>query len=317
MNEGWATTMDAPADFAELCKLGRRALRDRKPRQAIDYFEQALKLDDENADLHENLATAHFMSGGYESAINHFQRVQKLDPRRHATLVNLGAVYNRQGDYKKAIEILRRCVQVEKKSAEAYYNLGIAYRKLKQPALAVPAYKEAIRINPKMVEAYQNLGNAFMDMNNNQQAMLQFKKALELDPNFEKAKKGLVEAEEAVAAGKKAISPFGRLVSDEDLAIASAATAPARNLTEPERIADRQAVRDINASLRMEAQEFFRLLQTDLDSAVKFTVRSLQEGSELFTAQESLKLAAEEFHTARRRVESVIKELRDHEATMR
>lgn len=309
--------MDAPADFADLVKLGRKALRDRKIAQAVEYFEQARQLDDENADLHESLGTAHFMAGSYDSAIEHFQRVQKLDPRRSGTLINLGAVYNRMGDYKKAIEMLRRCVQVDKKSAEAYYNLGIAYRKLKQPALAVPAYKEAIRINPKMTEAYQNLANAFMDMNNNQQAMINFKKALELDPTFEKAKRGLAEAEQAANAGKKAISPFGRLVSDEDLAIASANAAPMRNLTEPERIADRQAVRDINASLRLEMQELNRQLQEELDTSVKFAVRALLEGVELFTAQESLKHAATEFQTARRRVASVIKQLHDHEATMR
>jgi tetratricopeptide (TPR) repeat protein len=309
--------MEAPSDFAELCKLGRKSLRGGNCKQAIEHLEKARELDDENADLHESLATAHFMAGAYESAINHFQRVQKLDPRRHGTLVNLGAVYNRMGEFHKAIEVLRRCVQIEKKSAEAYYNLGIAYRKLKQPALAVPAYREALRINPKMTEAYQNLGNAFLDMNNYQQAVINFKKALELDPNFEKAKRGLSEAEQSAAAGKKAISPFGRLVSDNDMAIASVATVPARKLSEPERIADRQAVRDINASLRVEAQSFFKELSEQLDPAIKFAVRSLLEGSEMFTAQESLKHATEEFRTARRRVESVVKQLREHEATMR
>jgi tetratricopeptide (TPR) repeat protein len=208
-------------------------------------------------------------------------------------------------------------VSVDKKCAEAYYNIGIAYRKLKQPALAVPAYKEAIRLNPSMADAYLNLGNAYAEMNNLQQAMIHFKRALEIDPDFEKAKRGLAEAEAAAMAGKKAISPFGRLVSDQDLAAASAATVPARNLSEPERIADRQALRDIHSSLKSEMQGLYQLVQDELDPAVKMAVRALQENSELFSAQETLKHAADEFRTSRKRVESVIKDLREHEAEMR
>ena len=309
--------MDAPVDFEGLCKLGRRALRQRKAKEALQFFEQARLINDSNADVHESLGTAHFIAGTYDEAIKHFQLVQRIEPRRSSAFVNLGATYNRKGEYQKAIEVLRRCVSVDKKCSEAYYNIGIAYRKLKQPALAVPAYKEAIRLNPQMADAYLNLGNAYAEMNNLQQAIIHFKRALEIDPEFEKAKRGLADAEAAALAGKNAISPFGRLVSDQDLAAASTAAVRVRNLSEAERIGDRTALQEIHSSLKLEMQGLYQLVQDELDPAIKMAVRALSESSEMFSAQETLKQAADEFRASRKRVDSVIKNLREHEEKMR
>src|SRR6266576_2790610 len=128
--------------FEDLCQTAREHLKAGRLEEAIASFKEARQINDLDAELHDGLATAHFLRQDYEAAVLHFERVTRLDPRRGASWINLGAVYNRMGNYQKSAEVLRRAVQIEKKSAIGFYNLGIAYKHLTQWNMAVPAYRE-------------------------------------------------------------------------------------------------------------------------------------------------------------------------------
>jgi tetratricopeptide (TPR) repeat protein len=253
--------------FEDLCLKGRQHLKAGRHDEAIAAFEEARRSNDLDADLHDGLATAYFLRKDYEAAALHFERVTRLDARRGPSWINLGAVYNRKGDYQKAAEVLRRAVQIEKKSSVAYYNLGIAYKHLKQWALAVPAYREAIRLDPKMADAYLNLGNVYTAMNNFAQAASNYKKALDLNPNLERARVGLERAETELNASKNARSPFGRLVKAEPAPTAAPAAA-ARELSEEERISDRQGLHGLIGQLESELAEVLEALSKNLEPAV-------------------------------------------------
>src|SRR5579863_751907 len=202
--------MTNAVSFEDLCLTGRQHLKAGRLDDSIAAFQAARQINDLDPELHESLATAHFLKQDYDAAALHFERVTRLDPRRGATWINLGAVYNRMGDYQKAAEVLRRAVQIEKKSGIAYYNLGIAYKHLKQWNLAVPAYREAIRLEPRMADAYLNLANVYTAMKNFVQAASNYKKALDLNPDLERARRGYERAEAELNASKNARSPFGR-----------------------------------------------------------------------------------------------------------
>src|SRR5579872_1707715 len=227
--------MTNAVSFEDLCLTGRQHLKAGRLDDAIAAFQAARQINDLDPELHDGLATAHFLKQEYDAAAMHFERVTRLDARRGASWVNLGAVYNRMGNYQKAAEVLRRAVQIEKKSSIAYYNLGIAYKHLKQWALAVPAYREAIRLEPKMADAYLNLGNVYTAMNNFAQAASNYKKALDINPNLERARRGLERAESEVNASRSARSPFGRLVAADKAPPAHGPVSAARELTDQER----------------------------------------------------------------------------------
>src|SRR5258708_1249364 len=207
--------MTNSVSFEDLCQTGRDNLKAGRLQEALTAFEEARQINDLDPDVHEGLATAHFMLQAYEPAARHFERVTRLDPRRGASWINLGAVYNRMGIYQKAAEVLRRAVQIEKKSSVGFYNLGIAYKQLKQWTLAIPAYREAIRLEPRMADAYLNLGNVYSQMKNFGQAVAHFRKALEIEPGLERALRGLEKAEAALAAARPAPNPFARLVNPD------------------------------------------------------------------------------------------------------
>ncbi|SFH60237.1 tetratricopeptide repeat protein [Planctomicrobium piriforme] len=233
--------MTSPAPSADaLCGQARACLKQRDVAAAVAYYEQAIALDPHHIAAHEGLAAVCFAKKDNDRAVELFKRVVALDPRRNEANVNLGAAYNRRGDYLEAIKTLRHALARDRLCAAAYYNLGFAQRGAKQLSMAVSAFKEAIRLDPSMWEAYVNLGQLLLEMKNPSQALLNFERALQLRPDSTRARTGATEARNRIDAGKKAISPFGRLVDLKEVEKKAAQVeATTRTLTAEERFQER------------------------------------------------------------------------------
>jgi tetratricopeptide (TPR) repeat protein len=315
---------NSPA-FEELCQTGRDKLKAGQLPDALRAFQQARQLNDLDADVHEGLATIHFMLKDFESAVRHFERVTRLDPRRGVAWINLGAAYNRMGNHQTAAEVLRRAVQIEKKSAIGYYNLGIAYKHLKQWNLAVPAYREALRLEPRMADGHLNLANVYSEINNFPQAITHYKKALELQPGLDRATRGLERAQERLEARKREISPFGRLVNTDAAAGAGSPASPTcRALTEKEREADRRKVHGLLTKAEAELQEMLAALMDELDPAVRTLNKMLTQALSPHGVSITKTEALESFLEARTKYmprltqfQETIRQLRDHEASFK
>lgn len=308
--------------FEDLRQTGRGHLKAGRLDDALAAFAEAERINELDADIHEGLATAHYLKNNYDAAIQHFERVTRLDPRRGAAWVNLGAVYNRVANYQKAAEVLRRAVQIEKKSSAGYYNLGIAYKHLKQWAMAVPAYREAIRLDPKMADAYLNLGNVYVAMNNFAQAASHYKKALDLKPGLERARRGLEKAEAELEVAKNKSSPFGRLV-DADKVPTGSTSAPAefRELTTEERELDRRTLHELLTRLDSEYNELHVTLEEQLGPAVRTLNKMLTQALSPHGVSITKSEALDQFIDARTQYaprlvsfQKTLQQLRDHEA---
>ena len=263
-----------------LAKAAKRCVRQRDTKRAIELFKQALKIDADRADVHEGVAAAYYQQQDYEKAIEHFTMVSRLKPAVGKAQVNIGAVYNRIGQYGKAVDSLRRGIRMEIRCSRGFYNLGIAYRGLNQLSMAVSAYREAIRLDSQMAEAHTNLANVFVEMGNHQQAILHYKQALEAQPNFKRAERGLAEAERAREQASQAVSPFGRLVDEAQLRAHAASPSASRELTEQERLEDRQNIRSQMVEAKVESSQLIKHLREQLVPSVQALARGVAEGDE-------------------------------------
>ena len=309
------------ADLESLCKEGRQLFRQGKHAAAIKVFEQALKANPDQADVHDAIATAYFVVKQYDKAVEHFTRVTQLRPMDAKAYINLGAVFNRQEEFQKAADILKRAVSRDGKAVEAYYNLGIAYRGVKQPAMAINSYKEAIKLNPRMLDAMQNLGNTYLEMNNSKAAIEQYKKALAINPDFERAKRGLARAEHAANAAKENFSPFGRLV-DQNAGRQVKSDLKLKRITPAERIADRQAVRRLMIEYQGIAQQLHEHLRdqaledlTQLNRGVQLTQGEVHKS--VFSTNERFQTCFQKFQELQSEMQRLRKNLASHEASMK
>lgn len=278
--------------------------------------------DSDDSELLNLLGMAYVRVEDYELAIETFERLHRLEPRKATSLINLGGIFNRCGDHAKAVEVLRKAIVIDRKSAEAYYNLGIAHRNLKQFNLAVPAYREAIRLSPSMPEAYFNLGNTYIEMGSPSQALSQFRRAVQLRPDFERAIRALSLTEEQIQANKVAANPFGRLVTDEQLAQSTVLNEENfKDLNDEEREIDRSSIARLCRHFRGDVRRILDCLKGELEPLVRQLGRDLtQQGGDLRSTGETFQRyrdAVRRFVPTVDQIRGTGVQLRDHELRMK
>ncbi|MGH7129538.1 MAG: tetratricopeptide repeat protein, partial [Planctomycetaceae bacterium] len=170
---------------------------------------------------------------------------------------------------------------------------------------------------PQMVEAYVNLANVYRDMGNTRQAIEHYRRALELDPSFERAQRGLAEAQDANDQAEKALSPFGRLVEDPATTTAKDEVHVVRELSDRERLEDRQAIATIGRQVEQTAKTFLSQLQRDLAPTLFALDRAVAQANispgHLITAHEQFQGAVNRSVELRKKLKRRILELRGHE----
>ena len=116
-----------------------------KNNEAIDAYNQAIRLNKNFSEAYNNLA-------------NIQKKINKIED----------AIIN----YKKAIE-------KKKDNLEAYYNLANLFKSEKNYIESIYNYKKVIEINENFVEAYNNIGTIYSILGNFNDSRKYFKKAIE------------------------------------------------------------------------------------------------------------------------------------------
>ena len=166
--------------IAALAK-GKEHYRNDEDTQALEAFQQAIKLNPEFAEAHFRLGLSYDALGQEQEA---------------------------QASYKKAVEAYKKYFATDEneKDAEAHYNLGQTYAGLHLYSEAVREYRQATRLKPDDAAIHYDLGLALMRLAQYDEASAAFSKSLELDPQNYRAEDSLAEAKEGVdriRSGKK------------------------------------------------------------------------------------------------------------------
>lgn len=158
-----------------------------KYKEAAEAFEQACKLEPNNADAFYQLGQAYRNSEQLPAAIKAYQQALKLKPKWFEALYGLGVAYGMAGSPKDAVIYLKESIALQADSAGAFYNLGVAYSDLGQNAEAAEAFKKATQLNPKDADNFFNLGVAYQNLNRLKEAEDALAHALLLKPEDQQA----------------------------------------------------------------------------------------------------------------------------------
>jgi tetratricopeptide (TPR) repeat protein/predicted Ser/Thr protein kinase len=157
-----------------------------KTDEAIGEMREAVRLDPENGQTHQNLARALWVGkGDFAAAIPEFERAIELNPESGYSYLQLGLLLAWEGKYERAIEICKRAVELQDQYISgnaglqvvgANARLGYVYylqgryeealrqyeRGLAFVASSDHALKErtAIEVNMKLGAAYHRMGQA-------------------------------------------------------------------------------------------------------------------------------------------------------------
>ena len=97
------------------------------PRKAIEYLNNAIKLQPNNAETYTKRGAAYFNLGQCHGAIENYSKAISLKQDYTFAYNDRGAAYIGLGQYKQAIEDFNKAISLKPDYASAYNNRGAAY----------------------------------------------------------------------------------------------------------------------------------------------------------------------------------------------
>jgi len=95
--------------------------------------------------------------GKFEDAIVFFNEAVELAPNDADLYYELGYVYEASGNFRKALDSYEKSIELDDSNAEVFYNLGNIYYRLGLNTKASESFTRAVGINPKHKAAWYNL----------------------------------------------------------------------------------------------------------------------------------------------------------------
>jgi len=123
----------------------------------------------------------------YQEATQVYQQAARLDGDNARIFSGLGYLEARQGNYKAAAWAYRRAINLNPNNAEFYYALGHTLAKIQDYSAATTAYYRSTELDPKKVPAYLGLGAVLLRQNDRAGAIAIYEKLLEIEPNHPEA----------------------------------------------------------------------------------------------------------------------------------
>ena len=180
--------------------------------EAIEHFQEALRLKPDYVWAHNNLGLALVNLRKTEEAFKHFREALRLKPDSAETHNNLGTALAAVGRTQEAIEHYDRALRLKPDYAKAHNNLGVALAGLRNTSQAIEHYRQAVRLYPEFAEAHYNLANVLAAVGATNEAIEHYHRALRLKRDYAKAQEKLAHVLTAVGKTDEAIDSYNQLL---------------------------------------------------------------------------------------------------------
>ncbi|MFS4470443.1 tetratricopeptide repeat protein [Chryseobacterium sp. T20] len=108
----------------------------------------------------------------WKEAIQNYEQAVKIDPKFIYAWDNLGITYRRIGEYDKALNAYKQSLAVDPKGKMPLQNIAIAYIYKKEYQKAIEAYNDFDKVYPNDPEVYYGIGQIyFAHLKNNEKGL--------------------------------------------------------------------------------------------------------------------------------------------------
>jgi tetratricopeptide (TPR) repeat protein/peroxiredoxin len=182
---------DDPWNAEALYGLGSVYLQQQQAGQARASFERAVKLRSSYPDTlpnaWNNLGLLATREARTADAIQCFQEALRLSPDHLIALDNLGNAYRERKQWEDARKTLEHAVEVGPEDPEANYSLGMVYAQLNDSQRAYNYLERALELRPAYPEALNNLGVLYLRTQRRDAAVASFEKCIRVAPGFDQS----------------------------------------------------------------------------------------------------------------------------------
>lgn len=191
---GMSTNLSDADKAGLLVNRGSKLVAEGQPAEAVVLFEQAMKINPDDEDVHFNLAIALTRLGKVEAARKEYLEALRLFPDYADAHNNLGNLLASQGNFPEALQHFNAALKAAPDSASAHNNLGSVLARQGNVSVAIEHFLEATRLQTNYVEARFNLGSAYLENGKTALAIEQFNDVLREQPDFRPAQTALERA---------------------------------------------------------------------------------------------------------------------------
>jgi tetratricopeptide (TPR) repeat protein len=147
-----------PKSVSIFSNLANALLANDKPEEAIHYINEGLENaeDKDKVQLLLLLGNYYHRAGEFEKAIENFDQAHELDENNAHILNNQAAVLLDQDKFEEAVQKLDMALDLEPEMMEAYFNRGIANEMLRKVEEACSDWEQAFILGSEKAEEYLN-----------------------------------------------------------------------------------------------------------------------------------------------------------------
>lgn len=164
--------------YDEMSEDNKENLESENTKNAINYYNEVLRIDENNFWANINLGSIYERNDKNEEALKYFLKAYNDGKSQTKDMVcyNLGVAYYKLKQYDKSLKYYNEELEREKPFPSTYYNLGILYKEgYSDYAKAKYFYLKALEKNQEDYNVWYNLGCVHALENNHKEAFECFK----------------------------------------------------------------------------------------------------------------------------------------------
>lgn len=144
----------------EKCQEGDQLRKRQRYSQALQAYEEALRMDPGNFYAWNGKGTTLYNQGNYKKALEAYQRATEIDPESAVVWVSAGLALNRLQRYQQALVHFERALTIDLHYAPAWNGKADAQLDMNMPEEALVSYEQALIYDAKSFQAWNGIGNA-------------------------------------------------------------------------------------------------------------------------------------------------------------
>ncbi len=166
----------------EKCQEGDALLKQQQYTQALQAYEEALRMDARNFHAWNGKGTALYSQGSYKKAYEAYQQATEIEPDNPVVWVSTGLALNRLARYSQALVHFERALTLDTASVSAWNGKADAQLNMNLPEDAITSYIQALTYEPQSFSAWNGLGNARTYLRDYPGAVEAYDRALIVNP---------------------------------------------------------------------------------------------------------------------------------------